>query len=158
MSFYIEIDGWKKGITFSSAHILFGHDTCGFLHGHTYALSARIAGEKSDNDFVIDFKQVKKILKEIANIFDHKILLPKKSKYIRIDTQKITVQINKKQYVFPMEDCVLLPITSITAENLAEYVIEEFLKKIKIPFTIKHIEVGVHEGYGQVAWKQKKVG
>ncbi|RLF42165.1 MAG: 6-pyruvoyl tetrahydropterin synthase family protein, partial [Thermoplasmata archaeon] len=44
MMSYIEIDGWRANIRFSSAHIIPEYDKCGRLHGHTYAIHAKIYG------------------------------------------------------------------------------------------------------------------
>ena len=63
MVYVLELDGWKVGLRFSSAHILPGHDRCGVLHGHTYAINAKFYGEKDDQDFVIDFSIIKSLLR-----------------------------------------------------------------------------------------------
>ena len=62
MSNSLKIDGWKNNIRFSSGHLLFDHDKCGFLHGHTYAIHLKIHGEKDENGFIIDFSILKSAL------------------------------------------------------------------------------------------------
>ena len=61
MIFRLEIDGWKSGIRFSSAHLLPGHKRCGVLHGHTYVINAKVYGEKDRQDFVMYFSIVKSL-------------------------------------------------------------------------------------------------
>lgn len=158
MTFRLEIDGWKSGIRFSSAHILPGHKKCGALHGHTYAIHAKICGEKDQQDFVIDFAIVKSSLRKIADQLDHTILIPEKNKYVVSDEKEIRIAFDGKKYVFPREDCILLPMKSVTAENLAEFVLEELLKEIDFPKNVKKLEIGVDEGFGQGAWAEKVVG
>lgn len=158
MSFLLEIDGWKKNIVFSSAHLLFGHDKCGFLHGHTYAIHAKVYGNKNKDEFVIDFSILKSYLREIADSLDHKLLLPEKNEYLTKNPNEIIIDINQKKYILPKVDCILLPIDSITAENLADYILDQFAKKIEITENIKKIVIGLDEGFGQGVAVEKLVG
>jgi len=158
MVYILEVDGWKSGIRFSSAHLLPGHKKCGVLHGHTYAVHAKLYGEKDKQDFVIDFSIVKSSLRKISDRLDHKILIPKKNTYFQINDEEIQVAFDGKKYVFPKKDCILLPIKNATAENLAEFILVELLKEMDIPENIKKLEIGVDEGFGQGAWFEKIVG
>ena len=49
-------------------------------------------------------------------------------------------------------------MTNTTAENLAEYILNELLAKNSLPKNIKRLEIGVDEGYGQGAWVEKIIG
>ena len=158
MSTSLEIDGWKANIRFSSSHILLGHEKCGFLHGHTYAVHLGIYGEKDDHGYIIDFTIIKSMLKDIVNTLDHRILIPEKNKSITIKDQDVNINANNKIYILPREDCVLLPLKSITAENLAEYILKKFLDKIILPKNITKIDIGIDEGFGQVARAEKIIG
>ena len=151
MDSYVELDGWKLNIRFSSAHMLPEHKKCGRLHGHTYALHAKVYGEKDENGVVIDFSRVKSSLEAIADSLDHRVLIPEKDRAVGIDELEVAMKQNGKRYVFPREDCVLLPMKTITAENLAEYVLGELLKHIDAPKNMTKIEVSVDEGFGQGA-------
>ena len=153
MNSYIYIDGWKSNIRFSSAHIIPDYEKCGRLHGHTYAVHAKISGKLDKNGIIMDFSQLKETLKQIADELDHKILIPEKNKSVKIEKDNTSVKISflDKHYIFPLTDCIFLPIISTTAENLAIYVLEKIQKKITFPKNIEDIEVGVDEGYGQGA-------
>lgn len=59
--------------SFSAAHSIPGHQKCGKLHGHNFVVSVEVEGEVR-NGIVIDFFDLKKILKEILDKFDHSIL------------------------------------------------------------------------------------
>ena len=61
----------------------------------------------------------------------------------------VSISLPEKSYVFPVSDCVFLPIESTSAENLASYILESFVKKASLPKEIEEIEIGVDEGYGQ---------
>ena len=158
MIYKLEFDGWRSGVRFSSAHILPGHKRCGVLHGHTYAIHVKFYGEKDRQDFVIDFSIVKSVLRKIADRLDHKILVPRINTYFEIADKEIQVAFEGKKYVFPKEDCVLLPMKSVTAENLAEYILAELVNEMDLPKNIKKLEIGVDEGFGQGAWVEKVIG
>jgi len=153
MNTYIYIDGWKSNIRFSSAHIIPEYEKCGQLHGHTYAVHAKVTGKYDKNGIIMDFSMLKDALKQITEELDHKILIPEKNSSVKIEKDSNSVKISflKKNYVFPLIDCIFLPISSTTAENLAGYVLEKLQKKINTKKNIESIEVGVDEGYGQGA-------
>jgi 6-pyruvoyltetrahydropterin/6-carboxytetrahydropterin synthase len=153
MESYIYIDGWKSNIRFSSAHIIPEYEKCGRLHGHTYAVHARISGKPDEKGIIMDFSILKDALKKVVNSLDHMILIPEKSNAVRIEKENNMVKLSSlgKDYVFPKDDCIFLPINSTSAENLAKYILENFETKISIPKNITQIEIGVDEGYGQGA-------
>ena len=156
--FSLKLDGWRLDIRFSSAHLLPGHKKCGILHGHTYAIHAKVYGEKDEHDFILDLSLLKSTLRKISERLDHRILIPEKNEYFVISNNEVRMKFDNKKYVFPKEDCVFLPIKSVTAENLAEYILDEMLKIIKIPKNVKRLEIGVDEGFGQGAWAERVVG
>ncbi len=153
MDSYIYIDGWKSNIRFSSAHIIPEYEKCGRLHGHTYAVHAKVSGKPDKKGIIIDFSLLKDALKQVVNKLDHRILIPEKSDVVKIEKENNSVKVSslEKIYVFPINDCVFLPIDSTSAENLARYILENFIAKISLPKHIEKIEIGVDEGYGQGA-------
>jgi 6-pyruvoyltetrahydropterin/6-carboxytetrahydropterin synthase len=132
-----------------------GHNKCGFLHGHTYAIHSWIYGEKDEQGFIIDFLLLKFVLREIANKLDHKILIPEKNEYVTVDKKQLRITTRDKNYIFPIEDCFLLPMKSVTAENLAWYILEKLLNNMDLPKNVKKIDIGVDEGFGQEARIEK---
>jgi len=153
MSSYIYIDGWKLNIRFSSAHIIPDYEKCGQLHGHTYAVHAKVVGEPDEKGIIMDFSLLKDILNETVKDLDHKVLIPEKSSFISIEKKgnNIKLVFLKKHYVLPLEDCIFLPIDSTSAENLARYVLGRVLEKISPLKQVESIEIGVDEGFGQGA-------
>ena len=57
-----------------SAHFLPGHKTCGCMHGHTYKVELIIEGEKKGNGMVMDFYDIKSILRKVLADYDHRCL------------------------------------------------------------------------------------
>jgi 6-pyruvoyltetrahydropterin/6-carboxytetrahydropterin synthase len=80
---------------FSSSHFVLGSDGCENLHGHNYTVEIIIEGKLNKYGMVIDFRDVKRQALEVCE---------------------------RKKYVFPVEDCVVLPATATTAELLAEHI------------------------------------
>ena len=73
-----------KIFTFEMAHALLGYEgDCKNLHGHSYRLEITVKGRPlhqpghPNDGMVMDFKALKKIVKEVVlNDFDHALLLP----------------------------------------------------------------------------------
>ncbi|MGP8323311.1 MAG: 6-carboxytetrahydropterin synthase QueD [Methanosarcinaceae archaeon] len=57
-----------------SAHYLPKHETCGIVHGHTYKVEIVIEGENKESGMVIDFYDLKAILKGVLKRYDHTML------------------------------------------------------------------------------------
>ncbi|MCD6236419.1 MAG: 6-pyruvoyl tetrahydropterin synthase family protein [Thermoplasmata archaeon] len=156
METYIEIDGWQTNIRFSSAHVIPEYEKCGRLHGHTYAIHAKIWGERDKNGIVVDFSVIKNVLRKIAKELDHRVIIPKEYDGVEIKEESVELENNGKKYVFPKEDCVILPINSSSAENLVEYILQRVLNEISTK-GMKEIEIGVDEGFGQGARLRRKL-
>ena len=71
----------KSEIGFDSAHYLSGYKgKCGNIHGHRYRLIAKVKGTKlkeigNDRAMVEDFSFIKSALKEVHDLFDHKLII-----------------------------------------------------------------------------------
>lgn len=65
-----------KEMTFDSCHNLLEYDgDCARLHGHTYKIQVTLGGECDDRGFLVDFKDLKKVMKEIVvDRCDHRYL------------------------------------------------------------------------------------
>lgn len=62
-----------KEFTFSAAHFLTKyHGKCENLHGHNYRLTITISGPLNTDDLVLDFSDVKTIVKkQVLDVLDH---------------------------------------------------------------------------------------
>jgi 6-pyruvoyltetrahydropterin/6-carboxytetrahydropterin synthase len=101
-----------------------GADYCETLHGHNYFVDITISGPLDSDGMVLDFRDIKKQTLRICERLDHKTLLPGKSKSIKVDESEFSfeVTVSGKRYVFPKEDCFMLPLDATTAERLAEFI------------------------------------
>ena len=151
---WIELDGWKAKLRFSACHFIPNHPKCGRIHGHTYAISVKIVGQQIGN-FVIDFEDLKRYVGEICETLDHTTLLASRDENVQItktETGDIVVIVgtSRKRYCFPKEDVVILPISSVSAEDLCSYLLDELCNKLDLS-TFSEISIRLDEGLGQGA-------
>jgi 6-pyruvoyltetrahydropterin/6-carboxytetrahydropterin synthase len=57
-----------------AAHCLPQHKTCEPMHGHTYRIEVVIEGEKGKDGMVMDFGELRKVVKKILKEYDHRVL------------------------------------------------------------------------------------
>jgi 6-pyruvoyltetrahydropterin/6-carboxytetrahydropterin synthase len=123
----------KDYLVFCSAHfIFFDDDKCERLHGHNYKVTAELEGPLDPDHLVFDFIVLKKLLREIVNELDHRMLVPMKSRQLRIEETEKEIRLShrEKQWIFPSGDCVRLPIENTTAELLARWIAERLREDI----------------------------
>jgi 6-pyruvoyltetrahydropterin/6-carboxytetrahydropterin synthase len=122
------------------------------LHGHNYGVRAEVAGALDENQYVIDFIAFRDSLAEIVKRLDHHVILPTQHEMILVseDGDEIVTRFGNKRWIFPKEDCMLLPIVNTTAEKIAWWIGTELREKLK-PTTpgLSYLEVSVDENHGQ---------
>lgn len=168
----ILINGINANLRFSAAHMIPTHESCGYIHGHSYFVDVEIEGDKTgDFNFVVDFKEVKSIVKEICNSLDHRFLVPVYNNHMDFkdlnredltiesfdDCKNIQFKVEHKGYTLPKEDCVLLPLKYTSAEALSEYFVEELYDRLPDTDNLTSISACVNEGIGQGAMFTKNL-
>ena len=82
--------------------------------------------------------------------------LPQSSNMMAPLHAEIEVRFQHRRWVFPEEDCEILPIVNTTAELLAEYIAEELLKKpILAGKAIQKLSVQIDESAGMAGIFEK---
>lgn len=152
----VNLDGIHTNLRFSAAHMVIGHESCGHIHGHSYIVDVEVAGERSGQfGFVIDFKILKTITRQVCKTLDHRILIPRESPDLEMTHEDdISIEftlLERDEYKLPRCDVVLLPITATTAESLSVYITEQIVKELPDTSNLNYIEVQVNEGIGQGA-------
>src|SRR6267154_6002230 len=115
----------KDQLVFSAAHfITFNGNVCEHLHGHNWRIAVEAVGKLDENFYVIDFIALRDAVQKIAGELDHRMLVPTEHKSISVWTSEREVELTfeNRRWVFPREDCVLLPIENTTAERLAWWI------------------------------------
>jgi 6-pyruvoyltetrahydropterin/6-carboxytetrahydropterin synthase len=144
----------KDNLVFSAAHfITFNGNICESIHGHNYRVKCEVIGPLDENGYVVDFIALRDALTEIVGRLDHHVVLPTKHSMIKVvdDGKEVTVTFEAKRWIFPSEDCVLLPISNTTAELMAHFIAGELKEKTKSKFgdEISRLIVAVDENRGQ---------
>lgn len=149
----LEIDGWKSRIRFSASHIVPTSEKCERLHGHDYAVHAKVKGEPDSTGMIMDFTILKRALREVVEELDHRVLLPAKSPHMKIEEgESIRVTVGEKNYSLPPEDVRILDMVATSAEHIAQYILKRLTEEIDLPANVRKIKIGVDEGPGQGAW------
>jgi 6-pyruvoyltetrahydropterin/6-carboxytetrahydropterin synthase len=146
----------KDYLAFCSGHFIsYEGDKCERLHGHNYRTSVEVEGDLDSNYYVFDFIALKRRTKLITDELDHHMLLPTRNRLIVVDegARSIHVRYRDREWVFPCDDCVLLPIENTTAELLARYIAQRLVEDLRTTyhFVPSVLRVEVEENVGQSA-------
>jgi len=155
----------KDNLVFASAHfITFPGHRCERLHGHNYRTRVVVEGGLNpEAHYVVDFAELKKLMKRLTDEIDHKVLLPLQNPKIQLreegDSVSVTV-VGRPCYMFPRDDCALLPVPNTTVEMLAQYLASRVLQELAglggVDLTA--VEVEVEETVGQSATYRESLG
>ena len=145
----------KDYLVFSAAHfITYNGNICERLHGHNYRVAAELYGPLDENQYVIDFIRLRDALKDIVDRLDHRVLLPTKHHMIKVVEHdgEVTATFEDRRWVFPRQDCVLLPVANTTAEQLACHIAQSLVKQLDAYFAAQpfRLVIEVDENNGQV--------
>lgn len=104
---------------------------CKNIHGHSYKMIVEFVGNLNDNDMIIDFYDVDKIIKPLVDKLDHAFIVNEKDKDVvdfldKIKSKKMVVNFNS------------------TVEKLCHFVLDE-IKKFDLPRNISSVSVRIYE-------------
>lgn len=146
----------KDHLVFCSGHFIsYEGDKCERLHGHNYRTTVEVEGILDQNRYVFDFIALKERTREVTDTLDHRMMLPTQNPLIRVEEKGRSVRATygEREWVFPREDCVLLPIENTTAELLARYVGQQLLERLRKQhnYSPDVLRVVIEENLGQSA-------
>lgn len=146
------VDVTKDHLVFSAGHFITIADFCERLHGHNFRLAASVEGPLDENGFVFDFIALRDELQRICDSLDHRMLLPLQHPEIRVDVQEkeIEATYQDRRWVFPREECILLPIKQTTVELIADWIGTEAIKRFDTA-ALTALTIKVEENFGQWA-------
>jgi 6-pyruvoyltetrahydropterin/6-carboxytetrahydropterin synthase len=154
----------KDYLVFSSAHfITFAGHRCEGLHGHNYRARATVEGALDQETwFVFDFVVLKRLMKELCDEIDHKVLLPTESAKVQVTEEGDGVNVaveGKPRYRFPRIDCALLPVPNTTVEMLAEMLAGRLKARLEQMGArgLTAVEIEIEENFGQWAVYREKL-
>ena len=146
----------KDHLVFSAAHfITFNGNICERLHGHNWRTAVELTGPLDDNQYVFDFIALRDALQGIVNRLDHRVLLPASHPQIRVteSEREVEASFEDRRWVFPREDCVILPVANTTAELIARWIGEQLRPTIESQdgAAVSLMRIEVEENFGQWA-------
>ena len=104
---------------------------CKNIHGHSYKMIAEFEGRLNENDMIIDFYDVDRIIKPLVEKLDHAFMVNKNDTEViefldKIKSKKLVVDFNS------------------TVENICKFVLDE-IKKADLSNNIFSVSVRVYE-------------
>jgi 6-pyruvoyltetrahydropterin/6-carboxytetrahydropterin synthase len=146
----------KDHLVFCSGHFIsYEGDKCERLHGHNYRATVEVEGSLDENHYVFDFIALKNRTRALTDELDHRMLLPTRNALIQVEPgpRSVHVRYRDREWLFPRDDCVLLPIENTTAELLARYLAQRLLDDLRRHHNYQPgvLRVEVEENVGQSA-------
>ena len=120
----------KAGHVFCAGHfITLSDDVCEPVHGHNWTVGVDLEGSPDPHGMVIDFIALRDAVSALVAGLDHKMLLPSSNRFLAVETApgplggpEVTVRFGNRRWVFPADECVLLPAANTTAEWIARWI------------------------------------
>jgi len=158
----------KEAFKFTAAHFVTFNGFREKLHGHNYQVGVRLLGSQriGHDGYVVDFGDIKATTKKVCKDLNEHFLCPMLSDVMTITTRTATAAASATEsiqldcqdgsvFLFPKQDCALLPIVHATTEELAIYIWGKILNGLEACFLrqrgIHTMEVTVAEAAGQEA-------
>jgi len=143
----------KEAHKFSAAHYtIFSATERERLHGHNYFVSVRLVAHMGDNGFSADYNVYKRRIKMLCDRYDEYMLVAGQSLYQTVDQvgDEYHVSFHDKVLKFPVDETWVLPITNVTVEELAHFMLHELLNIEHDPDLVE-VELTVSSGSGQAS-------
>jgi len=109
-------------------------DLCEPVHGHNWLVGIDVEGQPDAHGMVVDFIRLRDLLAAIVARLDHRMLLPTRNPLLDVSTAEVgagraevTIRFRDRRWVFPADECVLLPVQNTTAEFLARWIGHELV-------------------------------
>lgn len=146
----------KEYLKFSCAHFLiFPDGSKERLHGHNYQVTCEVDGRLSEHGLVIDFKQVKPIVRRLCDDLDEHWLIPGEHpelRYTHRDDGHTEVTYRACRYLAPTDEIIVMPINNTSAENFAAWIGRTLLARLRETFgrvSVAALRIEVSETSGQ---------
>jgi 6-pyruvoyltetrahydropterin/6-carboxytetrahydropterin synthase len=165
MNEFFEARVTKDSLVFSAAHfITFNGNVCERLHGHNWRLDVTVAGALDENFYVFDFIALRDACVKVVGELDHQVLLPERHQGINVatsdDGKEVTARFEDRRWVFPVEDCCILPVENTTAELIARWIAHRLIADCDMQSReeLQELRVSVEENFGQWATVRLSLG
>ena len=153
-SWSIELE--KEYFKFSAAHFLiFPDGSAERLHGHNYRVFVEIDATLSEFGLVIDFKEIKPVVRDLLDSLDERFLIPGEHPVLTHSLREddvCEIRYLDRYYAAPAEDVLVMPMNNTSSENLASWIGREVLRLLVERFgevKTRELRVAVEETSGQ---------
>ena len=151
----------KDHLVFSAGHFVTittaANSFCERIHGHNWRVAAEVAGPLDVNRYVFDFVALRDALQAIVAGLDHRMLLPTLHLEIplTVSDREVEARYGDRRWVFPREECLLLPLEQTTAELIAAWIGQQLLSSVDCS-SLNEVTIDVEENFGQWAsWTRR---
>ncbi len=104
---------------------------CKNIHGHSYKMILTVEGEMNEQQMIIDYYDLEKIINPIIQEFDHSFMVNKNDNLVLEFLEKL----NSKKVIVDFD---------ATVENICLFVLNK-IKAANLPENIKSISVRIYE-------------
>ena len=150
----------KQDFKFSVAHFtIFGPANAEPLHGHNYRLALEVEGDEVDElGLLADCDRLKRAARAACAALDDKVLLPETSPHLAMGRSggekggqqgTVAVRFADREYRFPADEALLLPIANVTMELLARWAWER-IARVARGGAVRSLMVEIEETPGQL--------
>jgi 6-pyruvoyltetrahydropterin/6-carboxytetrahydropterin synthase len=154
----------RDNLMFAAAHFAsYEGDTVEPLHGHNYRLGVTLEGPTEQNGYVFNFVTLKRIMKQLTDELDHRVLLARHSPLIALEDAPdggVIARAPGRWYRFPREDVVILDLQNTTVELIAQHVCARLRARLAERADTAHltaIEIALEESFGQTACYREEI-
>lgn len=146
----------KEYLNFSAGHFtIFGPAERESLHGHNFQVRGTVTAAVGENGMAFDYVLLKRVLREICDELDERMLLPERSPYLELERRDgmVIAHFGDERIPFLARDCLPLPVRNVTIEELSALLLERLRQHPEMPRQgVRLIEIGVSSGSGQWAF------
>lgn len=148
----------KEYLNFSAGHFtIFSARERENLHGHNFRVRCAVTAGVGEGGMSFDYVVLKRVLRELCDALDERVLLPCDSPHLAIEQADglVFAHFGPERIPFLERDVLLLPVRNVTIEELAPLLLERLRARPEFQtMDIRAIELGVSSGDGQWAYSQ----
>ena len=110
---------------------------CKNIHGHSYKMIVELEGDLNDSGMIMDYYDLKKIVKPVIEKLDHAFMVYEKDNEI----VKFLELVKSKMIIVKFQS---------TVENICRYILSEIIKQ-NLPSNVKKLKVRIFESIDDYA-------
>ena len=150
-----EVQVKSERFKFNAAHFVAFPGYRERLHGHNYRVYVELDGNLDPHGLVLDFQEVKPVVRQLCDELDEHWLVPGEHPELRHGERSdgvVEVRYRERYYAAPSDDVLVLPVNNTSAENLSAWFGRQLMGRLEARFpdvSIRRLRVAVEETAGQ---------